>query len=343
MARTSSILSFGLRRRAGLVVLLAILALIGALTRHGMTRSPERALIAEVRGLLAREGIAGAVVATGRVGGQPELTAIGMATPDRPMRPDDQFRLASLAKPLTAAAVLGLVRAGRLTLDTPVAEAGPGITVRHLLQHSGGWDRVATFDPIGDPASSARLGLTAADRCEAIADRMPPAQFAPGTRYAYSNLGYCRLGQVIARVSGRSYADQVHRTVLAPRGAALRYGGVPSVRHPSSWTAANFRALGPGGGWSGSAGDYWRFAAGPVDPYVRTRPAYAAPGDASYYGLGWRVWRGGVLSHFGAIEGAFALVVRDGDRVAVVAMNGRPRRDERAAAQLIAAFAPAVR
>lgn len=118
---------------------------------------------------------------------------------------------------------------------------------------------------------------------------MPPAQFRPGTRHAYSNIGYCRLGQVIARVSGMSYARYVEQAILAPRGAHLIYEGAPTVRHSTHWPDAAFAALGPGGGWTGSAMEYWRFAAGPMDPRVAERPGYARPGEA-YYGLGWRIW-----------------------------------------------------
>lgn len=307
-----------------------LLAVVAALAWHlGRPRS----FAEDMRAFLREEGIGGAVVAYGPVGGAPVAVAFGEAAPGRAMRVGDRFRLASLSKPITAAAALHLVREGRITLDTPVAEAGRGIALRHLLEHSGGWDREKTFDPISDPPSAARIGLVLPYRCEDVAAHMPPAQFRPGTHHAYSNIGYCRLGQVIARVSGMSYARYVEQAVLAPRGAHLIYEGAPTVRHATHWPDAAFAALGPGGGWTGSAMEYWRFAAGPMDPRVAERPGYARPGEA-YYGLGWRIWPDGTFSHFGAIEGVYGVVFRAHGHVAVLLFNGRPRKDAEAFARL---------
>ncbi|ALJ13048.1 serine hydrolase domain-containing protein [Sphingopyxis macrogoltabida] len=283
----------------------------------------------QIAGFLAEEHIGGAVIAYGRIGSRPTVIAMEQATPDRPMRPDDRFRLASLAKPITAAAVLQLVDQGRIALDSPVPEAGPGITVRHLLQHSGGWDRSRSIDPIGNPEALSKIGITGAYGCEDVAARLPPTQFRPGARYAYSNIGYCRLGQLVERISGMSYAAYAERYILAPRGATLTYNGAPTVRHPSTWPDSAYRALGPGGGWTGTASAYWAFATGPLAPQVTERPRYAKAGE-SYYGLGWRVWPDGTLSHFGAIPGAYTMVVRKNDHVAVLLFNGRPADDEKA-------------
>jgi len=287
---------------------------------------------------LRDEGIGGGVAAYGRIGSPPTLLAVGKAAPDRTMRTDDRFRLASLAKPVTAAAVLRLVDEKRISLDTPVPEAGPGITVRHLLQHSGGWDRSIAGDPIGNPATVTDIGVSPPYDCMDIAKRLPPAQFRPGTRYAYSNIGYCWLGHIIEQRTGQSYAQYVEREVLASRGAKLLYDGQPTVLHSGTWPQTAYPALGPGGGWVGTAGDYWRFAAGPLDAHVTERPPYAQP-DKDYYGLGWRVWPDGTLSHFGAIEGAFTMVVRKDDRVAVLLFNGRPANDEQAFRRLRALLA----
>lgn len=302
----------------------ALLALGGAVLWHGWPRDPFRQQIAA---FLREEGIGGVVVAHGAAGSAPVLFAMGEAAPGRRMRAGDSFRLASLAKPVTAAAVLQLVEDGRLTLDTPVAGAGPGITVRHLLHHSGGWDRDISFDPIGNPETIGRIGITPPYRCEDVAARMPPAQFAPGTRHAYSNIGYCWLGRVIGQAAGMAYEEYVQRHVLTPRGAALVWNGEPDVHHPGNWPDSAHDALGPGGGWTGTARDYWAFAAGPVSPHVTERPAYAPPGR-DYYGLGWRVWPDGTLSHFGTLPGAFTIVIRKGDRVAVLLFNGRPVDDK---------------
>lgn len=314
-----------------LIALCLAIAVVGTLLLMRPGRAPS--LEVAVQRFLADEQIAGAVIAYGRPGGEPSLVAFGEAAPGRAMQVTDRLRLASLAKPMTAAAVLHLIALDQLSLDSPVPEAGPGITIRHLLQHSGGWDRAMTSDPISDPAAALALGLAPPYDCHDVARLMPPAQFAPGSRHAYSNIGYCWLGRVIEEVTGRSYEDFVREAILTPRGATLAYGGVPSVAHASDWPDWASGALGPGGGWTGTAGDYWRFAAGPLDSSSAERPDYAKAGE-SYYGLGWRIWPDGDWSHFGAIPGVFSFVLRGDDGVAVLLFNGRPRHDERAVERL---------
>ncbi len=155
----------------------------------------------------------------------------------RPVQPESLFRIASVSKPLTAAAVLQLVERGKLRLTDPVFDLlryeplpGPGksidprlkrITLEHLLHHTGGWDRQRSFDPMFRSLTIARA-----------LDRPPPAgpddiirymltqklDFDPGTDYAYSNFGYCLLGRVIEKASGQPYERYVHKEVLAPLG-----------------------------------------------------------------------------------------------------------------------------
>jgi CubicO group peptidase (beta-lactamase class C family) len=282
---------------------------------------------------LAANEIPGAVLAIGAVGGEPRLLALGKAAPGDLMTADDSFRLASLAKPITAAAVLLLARDGKLELDADVDPSIPGVTIRQLLQHSGGWDRALTSDPIADPAAATALGVTGPHTCMDVAKLVPPREFVPGTRYAYSNIGYCWLGAIIEKASGRAYAEFVSEEILSPRGAHLTYDGVPTVYYVNDWPSTAWTALGPGGGWTGTAAEYWRFAAGPVDPEVMSRPAFAIAGQ-DYYGLGWRVWPDGALSHYGSLPGAYTFVMRLNGKVAVLLFNGRPPDDLLAQGQL---------
>jgi N-acyl-D-amino-acid deacylase len=91
--------------------------------------------------------------------------------------------------------------------------------LRHLLQHSGGWDR----DTIGDflfslDEISSVLGVPKPVSTEDVIrySLTRPLQYPPGTRFAYSNVGYIVLGRVIERVSGQSYESYVRDQVLAP-------------------------------------------------------------------------------------------------------------------------------
>jgi N-acyl-D-amino-acid deacylase len=158
----------------------------------------------------------------------------------RPVQPDALFRIASVSKTLTSAAIMKLVEEGKLKLDDRVAPliayltTAPGatvdprweqITIRHLLNHTAGWDREKPnggFDPIDRPAiAAAAVDAPAPASGETLIRYMKgmPLDFNPGERFAYSNFGYIILGRVIERVSGMPYREYVRARVLAPVGA----------------------------------------------------------------------------------------------------------------------------
>lgn len=149
--------------------------------------------------------------------------------------PSSRFRIASVSKPFTAAAVLRLVQAGKLQLDDkvfdllkpePLAEEEvhprfKKVTILQLLQHRGGWSRDASFDPMfRSHIIAAAVGRTGPaepnDIIRYMVSRTP--EFEPGTFYSYSNFGYCLLGRVIEKVSGMSYRDYLKRDILVPLG-----------------------------------------------------------------------------------------------------------------------------
>ncbi|MEO5964581.1 MAG: serine hydrolase domain-containing protein [Candidatus Limnocylindrales bacterium] len=142
-------------------------------------------------------------------------------TPDA----DSVFRIASMTKSFTAAAVLLLRDEGRLRLDDDVAasvpalanwraaagDAGP-VTVRQLLTMSGG---LPTDDPWGDRQQSLPL-----DAFAELLAAGPALAWAPGTTFDYSNLGYAILGRVVTSASGREYREVVRDRLLEPLGMA---------------------------------------------------------------------------------------------------------------------------
>ncbi|TLP58560.1 serine hydrolase domain-containing protein [Microbispora triticiradicis] len=151
------------------------------------------------------------------------------------VEPTALFRLASVSKPITAAAVLKLVQAGKLSLDdkltdrltlTPppgkTADARLGnVTVRRLLQHLGGWDRALTPDPMFlDSVIASELGVPLPISRSNIMRRTTGVRldFDPGARYAYSNYGYMLLGRIIEKAGGMPYATYVQERILNPRG-----------------------------------------------------------------------------------------------------------------------------
>ena len=111
------------------------------------------------------------------------------------------------------------------------------VTVRQCLQHTGGWDRdkKGGFDPIGIPRRITRaLQLEGPPAPDDVVRYMMgrPLDFDPGTRVAYSNIGYLVLGRVIEAVTGQRYEPWVTTNVLHPVGAGgmLLARGVPEKR-----------------------------------------------------------------------------------------------------------------
>jgi N-acyl-D-amino-acid deacylase len=191
---------------------------------------------------MRKYGIPGGAVAVMRDGRLIYARGFGYADVENktPVQPDALFRIASVSKTLTSAAIMKLVEEGKLELDdrvapliaqltpTPGATVDPRwdeITIRHLLNHTGGWDRTKPnggFDPIDRPAiAAAAVNAPAPASSETLIRYMKgmPLDFNPGEKFAYSNFGYIVLGRVIERVSGMPYKEYVRARVLEPVGA----------------------------------------------------------------------------------------------------------------------------
>jgi N-acyl-D-amino-acid deacylase len=95
------------------------------------------------------------------------------------------------------------------------------VTIGHLVEHAGGWDREQAGDPMFRSAEIARaLGRPGPPGPREIIEYMigQPVQFEPGARHAYSNFGYCLLGRVIETASGKPYFEYLRDDILAPMG-----------------------------------------------------------------------------------------------------------------------------
>lgn len=143
----------------------------------------------------------------------------GQATP---VSDTTLFHMASVTKPFVATAVMQLVEQGRLALEDSVARHLPyfrlddrrssEITIRQLLSHTAGmpdvgdygWDRPETDN----------------DALERYVRDLHVAKLidSPGNRHSYSNVGFEVLGDVVAKVSGRSIEDYVTKFILNPLG-----------------------------------------------------------------------------------------------------------------------------
>ncbi len=137
-----------------------------------------------------------------------------------PNDPGTVFRIGSITKQFTAAAVFLLQERGKLDIDDPVRKYLPdaptawdGVTIYHLLTHTSG---IPNFTELPDFATR-RRGPTTPDRLIASVRGMP-LDFPPGTKWNYSNTGYDVLGAAIEKVSGESYARFLEENIFKPLG-----------------------------------------------------------------------------------------------------------------------------
>ena len=169
------------------------------------------------------EGFSGAVLVA-RDGKVLMSKGYGMADfeHDVPNTPETRFRLASLTKQFTAAAVLLLQERGRLSVQdsvckhvAPCPEAWQPVTIHHLLSHTGG---VPNFTSFPEYQKTKREPATVESLIARFRDR--PLDFKPGEKYNYSNSGYVLLGHVVEKVSGKSYESFLRENIFEPLGMA---------------------------------------------------------------------------------------------------------------------------
>jgi CubicO group peptidase (beta-lactamase class C family) len=136
-----------------------------------------------------------------------------------PITKDTKFRIGSVTKQFTAAAIMKLAEQGKLSIDDSLAKYFPDvpnakdIQLRHLLTHTSGLgsytDRGDFFKKVTNPiAPDALIASMSQDKPE----------FAPGTSYKYCNSGYFLLAEIVAKVSGQSFADYLRTTFFEPLG-----------------------------------------------------------------------------------------------------------------------------
>lgn len=164
-----------------------------------------------------------------------------------PLKADARFRIASISKPVTAAAIKMLIRDGKLKADQlamdffpvpswpkPADERWNRITIQHLLDHRGGWDRAA-LDPMFADKRIKKETRSAPIKPDDVVRWMmtQPLQFDPGKKSVYANFGYCVLGRVIESATKKPYLDFIQESVAKPCGikswALSRTGGLASL------------------------------------------------------------------------------------------------------------------
>jgi CubicO group peptidase (beta-lactamase class C family) len=288
--------------------------------------------------------VAAAVVRGGEIVWEAAVGAADVAAGTE-ATPDTQYRLGSITKTFTAAAIMQLRDEGKLdledTLDRHVEGAAHRPTVRRLLSHSSGLQR-ETHDE-----SWLRFRFAPPDELVATladAEQVLP----PGARFHYSNLAFALLGVVVERVSGVPYAQYVSerlfeplgltRTTFVPREPAARgYVGQPYADGVWEYDAVETGAWAAAGQLWGTVRDLCRWAAFLADPdepvlaratVEEMRTVQVLDDHERWtggYGLGLGLRRDGeriLAGHSGSMPGFIArLYVSAGDKVGVAALT----------------------
>jgi CubicO group peptidase (beta-lactamase class C family) len=342
-----------------------------------ITLSPYRTIteyaaeIEEARGVFLRvaERYPGASVSVGV--GRDVVWSEGAGSADlgagEPVAPSTRFRIYSLSKPITAAAIAALSAQGELDLDASIRAYLPelpeqygSVTARLLLghlagvrhYHAGEWMRVSESS-CATPADE--LGMFIDD----------PLLFEPGERYSYSSYGYVLLSALVEEVSGMSFEDYLRSYVLRPawmHNTLIEEPNVspPAVCYEPSWfgrvkeaRAVDNSCRWGAGAYSSTTDDLVRFClallAGRIVPGERLGDLFASmqtkDGEETGYSFGWGVGQDEVgrtyASHSGgAIGGRGALYLLREQRIAVAILaNLEGERLTAEAAEIACIFA----
>jgi CubicO group peptidase (beta-lactamase class C family) len=340
--------------------LLPVLVLFGGCATGGGRLTDEiDALMREYDG-----AVPGAAVLVVREGAPIVRRAWGLADVERsvPVTPATNFRLASVSKQFTAAAILLLAEDGRLGLDDPARKwlpslpaAADAVTIRHLLTHASG---LVDYEDVIPASMTAQL--QDADVLTLL-ETGKRTYFPPGTSYRYSNSGYALLALVVERASGRSFANFLRERVFGPLGMAgtvAHQEGISTVGHRAfgyseekgDWKRTDqsqtSAVLGDGGIYS-SIDDLAKWDAALYDDRLLDAesrrlafaPAVQTDDPAIDYGFGWRI-TGDSLWHSGETIGFRNVIVRFPDRrLTVVVLTNRNDPEPYRTALAIAALA----
>lgn len=336
-----------------------------------------------IRAFLTKYNIPGATVAIAKDGKIVYMRSFGYSDRNQTVatQPYNLFRIASLSKQITSIAIMKLMQEGRLALSDKVF--GPGgilqnfpllstaniidsriynITVQHLLEHSAGWNRDLNCnpspttpypyyqpgcDPISFPLRVTMLqGATNPVNKNNLVKFLleKSLDFAPGTGYNYSNIGYLMLGDIIEQKTGMSYTTYVKDSILAPLGiydmnqgknlladkqeregeyvgnngatTLSCYGDGTYV--PWEYGGFSVEAMDAHGGWIASSRDMLKLLAA-VDGFA-TKPDILTPATIAvmttpsanngYYAKGWAVNSASNWWHTGSLDGTASEWVR---------------------------------
>jgi CubicO group peptidase (beta-lactamase class C family) len=213
------------------VVLFAPLLLLGTAHANDATQRADQ-LMQKYQG-----NVPGASLLVLREGKALVSRSYGMANMEQhtAAAPDTNYRLASVSKQFTAAAILLLAEDGKLKLDDSIRHWLPSlpattdkVTLRQLLSHTGG---LIDYEDLMSASTTEQLDDQDVLRMLSATSK---SYFAPGAAYRYSNSGYVLLGLVVEKASGESLPAFLQQRIFAPlhMDHTLMYvRGGPEVSH----------------------------------------------------------------------------------------------------------------
>ncbi len=201
---------------------------------HGLD---ERRLQEALDVFTAEYGVAAVAEVVGPNGHWAGASGVRRLDPNpRPARPQDQFRIASLTKPMVATLALQEVARRRWSLSTTVDSVLPGllpghdpITVEQLLSHRSGLPEYLTPIIGGAASPQQAVDLVSVPRTDheligyALAQ---PWAFEPGTAFGYSNTNYVVVAMMLAALNRRPVADLIRDRIFRP--ARMHHSSYPS-------------------------------------------------------------------------------------------------------------------
>jgi D-alanyl-D-alanine carboxypeptidase len=168
---------------------------------------------------------------------------------DVPATPATVYRIGSVTKQFTSAAIMRLMEQGKLSLDDTLQKFFPNfptqgnrVTVRHLLNHTSG---IKSYTSLGPKwARVIRLDLVPDSVVALFANE--PFDFKPGDAYRYNNSAYFLLGMIIEKLSGKTYGQHLQDEFFTPLGleSTIYCDQAPIIKHRAQGYATR-----PGGGF----------------------------------------------------------------------------------------------
>lgn len=197
-----------------------------AITESGMSEVVEPRIESFLQGMVVDENFTGValVVTNDQI---IHAKGYGYSSPSVPNNVETIFHVASVTKQFTAAAIMQLVDARVLDLAESINAYLPekymtplwnSVTVHHLLSHSSGITDYAVTRDYYDVVDGFCLGDTVDGMVQEAMSK--DLEFAPGTKYAYSNIGFTLLGLIIERQTDTPYAQYMKENILQPLGMA---------------------------------------------------------------------------------------------------------------------------